>query len=157
MKFVDKLLSFLESGFDAVIGALFAFIQFLAKPLGYLLSFFEGIFYFILQLFEVVVLIVMIFTAIFQFMFALVAGIFRTIKGFLTISPDAGDVSFPSVTNQGFQVVIDLVQPTGLMTVVPSVCLALLWFFFALKVLALFGGSVVSTPLASAKKGDGTS
>lgn len=146
MKFVDKLLGLLVDGFNKIIDFLFVFISFLAKPLAFLLSLLEGIFYFISVLFQIVVQIVMIFVAMFQFLFAIIAGVFRTIKSWLTVNPNSSDVSFPSMSNRGFGVVVDLVQPTGLMTVVPMVALAFLWFYFILKIIGLFGGSLMITP-----------
>lgn len=146
MKFVDKLLGLLVDGFFKVIEAIYKFIQLIAKPLSYLLEFLVGIFYFIFKLFEVVVQIVMIFVALFQFLFALIAGLFRTAKSWLTVNPSAGDVSFPSMSNTGFGVVVDLLQPTGLMTVVPMVALAFLWLFFVIRVISLFGGTIMVTP-----------
>lgn len=153
MKFVDKLLGLLKSGFDNVIAFLYSFVQFLAKPLAFLLQFLEGIFYFISVLFQIVVQIIMLFVALFQFLFAIIAGVFRTIKAWLTVNPNSGDVSFPSVSNRGFAVVVDLVQPTGLMTVVPMVALAFLWFYFILKIIGLFGGSVMITPFGRGGEG----
>lgn len=147
MKFVDKLLGLLVDGFKAVIDMIFSFIEFLAKPLSYLLEFFVGIFYFIYKLFEIVVSVVMIFVALFQYFFSIVAGLFRMIKGFLTVTPNANDVSFPSVSNQGFAVVTDLLQPTGIMTVVPLVALAFVWMYFILKIIGLFGGSIMIAPM----------
>lgn len=146
MKFVDKLLDLIADGFNALIDFLFSFIEFLAKPLSYLFSFLEGIFYFITKLFDIVVAVVMIFVALFQYFFAIIAGLFRMIKGWLTVNPNAGDLSFPSTSNRGFQVVVDLVQPTGLMTVIPMVALAFLWFFFIIKMIGLFGGSIMISP-----------
>lgn len=146
MKFVDKLLGLLKDGFEKVIDMIFVVVQFLAKPLAFLLQFLEGIFYFIAVFFQIVVQIIMIFVGCFQFLFAIIAGVFRTIKMWLTVNPNAGDVSFPSVSNRGFAVVVDLIQPTGLMTVVPMVALAFLWFYFIIKIIGLFGGSLMITP-----------
>ncbi len=146
MKFVDKLLSFLKDGFIEIIDALFAFISFLAKPLSYLLAFLEGVFYFFIKFFEVVISVVMIFVSIFQFLGALVVGLFRTITSWLTVSPNASTVSFPSTTQQGLNVITDLVEPIGLLTVVPQVCLAILWLFFIIKMIGLFGGQISITP-----------
>lgn len=146
MKFVDKLLGLLKDGFDKMIDILFLLIQFFAKPLAFLLQFLEGIFYFITVLFQIVIQIIMIFVALFQFLFAIIAGVFRTIYMWLTVNPNPNDVSFPSMSNTGFGVVVDLLQPTGLMTVVPMVALAFLWFYFILKIIGLFGGSLMITP-----------
>lgn len=147
MNFVEKLLGLIVEGFDKLIDFLFMIVQFFAKPLAYLLQFLEGLFYFISVLFQIVVAIVMIFVALFQFLFAIIAGVFRTIKMWLTVSPNPNDVSFPSVSNSGFGVVVDLLQPTGIMTVVPMVALAFLWFFFIVKIIGLFGGSIMITPI----------
>lgn len=149
MKFVEKLLGLIKDGFMKMIGFFVDIFQslfdLLAKPFQLLFILFEGIFYFISVLFQIVVKIIMIFVAIFQFIFAVIAGVFRTIAKWLTVSP-SGDVSFPSVSNQGFGVVIDLLQPTGLMTVVPMVAIAFLWFYFALKMIGLFGGQIMISP-----------
>ncbi len=146
MKFVDKLLGLILDGFFKVIAMIFTFIEFLAKPLSFLLEFLKGIFHFIFKIFDVVVQVVMIFVALFQYIFALFGGVFRMIKSWLIINPDANDVSFPSTSYQGFQVVTDLLQPTGMMTVVPAVALAFLWFYFILKIIGLFGGSIMISP-----------
>lgn len=153
MKFVDKLLGLISIGFSNVIDAFFKLIEFIAIPLSYVLEFLKGIFYFLYKFFEIAVQIIMIFVALFQFVFALIGGVFRTIKNWLTINPSAGDVTFPSVSHQGFAVVTDLLQPTGLMTVVPLVALAFLWFFFVLKMIGLFGGSIMISPFG---RGGGT-
>lgn len=146
MKFVDKLLGLLVDGFFKVISIIVLLIEIIAKPLSYLLEFLKGIFYFIFKLFEVVVQVVMIFVALFQFLFAIIAGLLRTARSWLTVNPSAGDVSFPSVSNTGFGVVVDLLQPTGIMTVVPMVALAFLWLFFIIRVIGLFGGTIMVTP-----------
>jgi len=147
MKFVDKLLGLMMDGFFKVISIIYSFMEFLAKPLSYLFEFLKGIFYFIFKIFDVVVQVVMIFVALFQFLGAIIAGVFRMIKSWLIINPDANDVSFPSTSYQGFKVVTDLLQPTGLMTVVPAVALAFLWFYFILKMIGLFGGSIMISPM----------
>lgn len=145
MKFIDMILGLLEDGFNFVIDALFTFIEFLTKPLAFLLAFLEGIFYFITKIFEVAINVIMIFVALFQYFFAVVGGVFRTIAGWLSVSP-SNDVTFRSSSNQGFQVVMDIVEPTGLLTVVPMVALAFLWLFFILKIIGVFGGNISISP-----------
>lgn len=142
MKFVDKLLSFLKKGFTFIVDAITNLVDFLAKPLSYLFYFLDGVFYFVMKLFEVVVSVVMIFVALFQFLGALVVGLFRTITSWLSVNPNPSDVSFPSVSNRGFQAVIDILYPTGLLTVVPYICIAVVWFGFILKMISLFGGEI---------------
>ncbi len=140
MNFAEKLFDLMKQGFDKVIDAFMILFSFLAKIFGYLIEFFKGIFYFIFKLFEVVVQIIQIFVAIFQFMFALAAGIFRTIKSWITVNPVADPSKFPLASDQGFAVIADLMSKVGLLTVVPGVLLALLWFYFILKMIGLFGG-----------------
>lgn len=142
MNFAEKLFGLIVDGFNKIIDLIAMLMQFLAKILGYLLEFLIGIFYFIMKLFEVAIEVIKIFVACFQFVFALAAGIFRTIK--LWITPQiSGSVSFPSISNKGFSVVMDAVAGTGLLTIVPMVALAFLWFYFALKMIGLFGGQIM--------------
>lgn len=163
MNFIEKILD----GFNKVLaflGGVFSglfqliadgfnkLLHFIQKPLTYLYYFLEGIFYFFIKLFDVVVLVVKIFVALFQFIFALGAGILRTITKWLTVdlSPNT---KFVSSTYSGFQTVMDLLQPTGLLTVVPLVALAFLWFFFVIKMIGLFGGSIMISPGGRPKDG----
>jgi hypothetical protein len=145
----NSILSFIAKTFgglfDLIATGFNKLIQFLAKPLAYLYAFLEGVFYFFTKLFDIAVAIVKIFVACFQFVLALIAGIFRTIKRWLTVQPKE-DLNFPSVSNKGFETVMDIVEPTGLLTVVPMVALAFLWFFFAIKMIGLFGGSIYIKP-----------
>lgn len=142
MKFVDKILKLIMDGFNSIIDLFAILFKLFGKVFGYIIEFFKGIFHFIMKLFEVVVEIIQIFVALFQFIFSLGAGIFRTIKLWLTVNP-VKDVSFPSVSNRGFSVVMDVLQGTGVLTVVPMVALAFLWFYFVLKMIGLFGGQVM--------------
>lgn len=142
MKFVNKLLKLITDGFNTVVDLFTILFRFIGKIFGYILEFFKGIFYFIWKLFEIVVELIQIFVALFQFVFSLGKGVFRTIKMWLTVNPSK-DVSFPSVSNQGFGVVTDVLQGTGVLTVVPLVALAFLWFYFVLKMIGLFGGQIM--------------
>lgn len=162
MNFIEKIID----GFNAVIsflGALFqplfdliadgfnALLDFLEKPLALLFHFLDGIFYFFVQLFNIVVLVIKIFVAFFQFLGALILGVFRTIKMWL-IPSLSGDTNFPSATHAGFKTVIDLVAPTGLLTIVPMVAIAFVWFYFIIKMIGLFGGQIMINPLGRGGK-----
>lgn len=142
MNFVEKLLDLITQGFNKMIDSFMILFEWLGKILGYLVEFLVGIFYFIWKLFEIVVEILQIFVACFQFVFALGSGVFRTIKMWIGVTP-SGALNFPSVSNTGFGVVIDVASGTGLLTVVPMVALAFLWFYFVLKIIGLFGGNVM--------------
>lgn len=142
MNFAEKLFDLLLQGFNKMVDLFVILFTWLGKILGYLIELLVGIFYFIWKLFEVVIEVVQIFVACFQFVFALAAGVFRTIK--LWITPQlSGNMDFPSISNTGFGVVMDVLKGTGLLTVVPGVALAFLWFFFALKMIGLFGGQIM--------------
>lgn len=148
--FISFIGSLFKRLFDLISAGFNSLLDFLEKPLSLLYYFLDGIFYFFYQIFNIIVLIIKIFVASFQFVGSLILGIFRTIKMWLTVRVD-GNISFPSSTHQGFATVIDILQPTGLLTVVPMVALAFLWFFFVIKMIGLFGGSIYVSPFG---KGD---
>ncbi|HDR4573544.1 TPA: hypothetical protein QCQ70_004368 [Bacillus cytotoxicus] len=126
----------------SVISKGFGFLwDLLEKPLGYLLAFLEGIFYFFACLFKVVVLIVKIFTALFQFFWVLASSVLKTLLMWIGIAP-SGSVHLPKEIHNGFDVVVQKLMPTGLMTIVPTVATAFLWLYFGLKVFSLYGGSM---------------
>lgn len=145
----NNIIDFLGSIFGKVFDFFAKFfeglINILLVPLQLIVSFLEGVFYFISKLFEVVVLIVRIFVALFQFIFALIAGIVRSITSWLTFSVK-GNISFPSVSESGFSTVIDILDGTGILTVLPIVATAFVWFYFVLKMIGLFGGQIQIRP-----------
>lgn len=116
-------------------------IHFLEKPLSLVYYFFDGVFYFIAQLFNVLVLVIKIFTAFFQFLGAIFTGVFRTIQMWLIPGLSASP-AYPSASEQGFQTFFDVVSPTGLTTVIPVIAIAFCWFYFILKIISLFGGEI---------------
>lgn len=142
MNFIDTILDFFRGAFDNVIDAFEKIIDFLAVPLMYLLEFLAGIFYFVVKVFDVIVHIVMIFVACFQFLFSVIAGVFRTIFYWTNVTPTS-DVVFPDASSSGFATVMDILQPTGMLTVVPLVATAFVWFYFIYKIIALFGGQII--------------
>lgn len=145
MNFIEKILTAISNFMDFISDLFLSFIDFLAKPLSYLLAFLEGIFYFITKIFEVVIHVIMLFIALFQYLFAIVTGLFRTIANWVGFSPNTS-YNLPSASREGFTTALDQIGGTGLLTVVPSILIAVLWLFFAIKVVALFGnrGSVES-------------
>lgn len=143
MTFVDTLMRFLSGLGDFFRDAFNKLFDFLAVPFGWLISLIEGIWYFISKLFYVVVKIIDIFVALFQFIFALGAGFLRTIKGLLIIDFSKTPVHYPSTSGTGMNVVIERVlEPAGFMTVVPMILLAIVWLLFIVRVFALLGGEV---------------
>ncbi|MED4965384.1 hypothetical protein [Heyndrickxia coagulans] len=116
------------------------FIDFLATPFQYLLDFLKGIFYFIEKLFQVVVAIIKLFVALFQFLGAVIAGFFKTLFLWVQHNFDGGNVSFPSASMKGFKVATDILLPTGLLTVIPAVVTCFIWYLFVKKLMDLFRG-----------------
>lgn len=141
MKFIDKILTFIAKIGRLIVDGFTNLLDFIAKPFSYLFYFLDGVFYFFLQLFDIVVKVVTIFVACFQFIIALITGVLRTLKGLLSPSFDQ-PVNLPSSSGKGLKVVLDLVDPIGLTDIVPYILIAFVWFFFVLKILALFGGNL---------------
>ncbi|MED1652181.1 hypothetical protein [Bacillus pacificus] len=137
----DAILKGLSKFGNAMVNGFKSFMEFLTKPLGYLLEFLEGIFYFFACLFKVVFLIIKIFTALFQFFWATATSVIKTLLMWIGVVP-SGKVYLPHEAQNGFQVVIDKLMPTGIMTTVPMVATAFLWLFFGMKVFSLYGGSM---------------
>ncbi|MNY41652.1 hypothetical protein D3C86_1764830 [compost metagenome] len=102
------------------------------------MSFLDGIWYFLTKLFLIVVAVIKIFVALFQFLGAIALGFMRTIQGFLWV--DFSNVpKYPSTSYTGLKLVSDFLGPTGMMTVFPMVLLAIVWLVFVLRIFALIG------------------
>lgn len=139
---IDFVLDFIGSGFGMIGDFFFTLFGFLAKPLSYLLDFLTAIFYAIYQLFLIVVRVIMIFVALLQFFGSLVVGFFRSLYSLLTIDFYKNTPRYPNETAQGIGIVVDLLRPTGVITVVPLIILAIVWAIFVRKIIGLFGGEV---------------
>ncbi|PAF30774.1 hypothetical protein [Paenibacillus sp. 7516] len=141
MTFVDTLMSFLSGAFEVIGKGIQTLLNFLAVPLGWLVALIEGIWYFLTKLVTVVIEVIDIFIALFQFLGSLALGFLRTIQALLFIDFSRTPLNYPSSTGSGMQLVMEKVlQPVGFMTVVPSVVLALVWLFFVVRVIGLLGG-----------------
>lgn len=142
MTFVDTLMRFLSGALDVISRGIQSLLDFLAYPLGWLVALLEGIWYFLVKLVEVVILVIDIFIALFQFIGALFLGFFRTIKGLLWIDMSRTPVNYPGATGDGINAVKDTVLgPVGLLDVVPLGLLAIVWLLFIVRVFALLGGA----------------
>jgi hypothetical protein len=142
MKFVNVLFGWLGDLGEMIGNAFEGLFRFLEKPLSLLFSFFDGIFYFFTVVFDIVVKVIMVFVALFQFVFALIVGFLRTLQDLLT--PSFKSVNMPSDTQTGFNAVLDVVDPVGVLNIIPYIAIALVWSGFIYKLLALFGGTVTS-------------
>jgi hypothetical protein len=143
LNFIEQILDGFKHVGEWIVDGFTALFNLLAKPLSYLYYFLDGIFYFITVLFDIAIKVINIFVALFQFIGALILGFVRTLQMLLTPSFSA-PVNLPSSSNQGLNVVLDLVAPMGILNIVPYICLAFVWFFFVMRILALFGGQVVA-------------
>jgi hypothetical protein len=143
MKFVDSMFDWFSSIGSTIANGFNNLLDLIMKPLSYLFWFLDGVFYFFMMIFDVAVKLVMIFVALFQFIMALITGLLRTIQDLLTPTFNSADVNLPSNSEQGLQVVLDLVDPTGLLTIIPYICIAFVWSAFIYKILGLFGGNIV--------------
>lgn len=144
MKFVDKLLGLLSNGVNFIGDMLYNLLSLVSKPLSYVYYFFDGVFYFIYQLFAVVVSIIKIFVALVQFFGALVIGFVRTIAGMLSINFSGTPINYPSKTADGMNAVMDVIDPIGLLNVVPLILIAVTWGYFVKKIIGLLGGEIRS-------------
>ncbi|OPG94563.1 hypothetical protein B2I21_31815 [Chryseobacterium mucoviscidosis] len=141
MTFVDTLMRFLSGAFKVIADGIQTLLHFLAVPLGWLVALIEGIWYFLTKLVTVVIKVIDIFIALFQFLGSLALGFLRTIKALLFIDFSRTPVNYPSSTGTGMQLVVEKVlQPVGFLTVVPGVLLALIWILFIVRITGLLGG-----------------
>lgn len=141
MKFVDKLLSSLMGGFNFIGDMIYKLITWISKPLTYLFYFLDGIFYFFYQLALIVWKVISIFVALIQFFVSIVAGFFRFIGAMLTIDFSKTPVNYPSASGRGISIVLEVIEPIGLLKVVPLILIAVTWFFFIKKIIGLIGGT----------------
>lgn len=140
MTFVNALLGFLQRFAFMIKDAFEKLIELILYPMGWLVWLFDGIWYFLYVLFSVVVKIIQIFVALFQYLGALIGGFLKAIKGLVSLSFNQTPINFPSESQRGFQLVLDVLQPVGFMTVVPLVLLAILWIYFVIRIMSLIGG-----------------
>ncbi|RJG23299.1 hypothetical protein [Paenibacillus thiaminolyticus] len=142
MTFVDTLMRYLSGAFDVLASGIQKLLEFLSYPLGWLVALIEGIWYFLTSLVQVVILVIDIFIALFQFIGALFLGFFRTIKGLLWIDMSKTPVNYPGASGDGIDVVKDMVLgPIGFLDVVPYGLLAIVWLLFIVRVFSLLGGT----------------
>lgn len=138
MNFINSIMSAF-SNLGTFIGSLFTnLINILIYPLAYLLEFLQFIFYFIIKLFEVLISILSIFIALFQFLFAIITGLFRTLGTWLGFIPGNYELNSP-YTEKGLDFFTESLVGTGLLSILPSIFIFILWIGFAFKVIQLIG------------------
>lgn len=138
MNFIERIMQLFFNLGEFIGNVITALVDFLAKPLAFLLQFLEGIFYFIAVLFQIVVLIISIFVALFQYLFSIVGAFFRTIASWIGFVPSSS-YALPYASREGFEATMEQVGGTGMLTVIPNVMIAIIWIYFAFKIIGLIG------------------
>ena len=132
-KFFSWLGSLIIDGFNFLFSLLMSLFQGIFAVLDF-------IFYFLTQSILVIFLIIKIFFALFQYLFSVTFMFFKFIASFIVPHFE----KYPLVgfeSDNGFNVVLQLLRPTGALDVLPFALACLLWFFFVKKVIGLFGGN----------------
>src|SRR5690606_30928706 len=94
------------------LGDLFGqLFELLSVPLGWLLEHLDGIWYFLTVLFNIVVAILKIFVALFQFIGAMAIGFLKTIKMFLLPDFSRTPISYPGEMQTGMNEVLKVLDP----------------------------------------------
>lgn len=137
MNFVEKIIDLFFNMGEHLTTLFTSLVEFLTMPFALLLQLLQGIFYFINVLFQILIMIVRIFVALFQFFFRIVSSLFITIGNMVGFAP-TGELNLNDATRLGFDTALEQIGGTGLLTVVPNVLIAIMWLWFAYKVIGKF-------------------
>ena len=138
MNFIDTLLDHISDFGSLVKDGFVEILDFISKPMGYILEFFEGIFYLLFKLGELVILVINLFTALFQFFFSLVAVLTRTLLSWLNPISNTG-MNYSYETEQGLEVFKDVIGNFGYLDVIPFALTAIVYVYMSIKILGLLG------------------
>lgn len=137
MNFIEKIIDLFFNMGEHLTTLFTSLVEFLTMPFALLLQLLEGIFYFINVLFQILIMIVRIFVALFQFFFKVVSALFISIGNMIGFAP-TGEMNLNYATRLGFDTALDQIGGTGLLTVVPNVLIAIMWLWFGYKVIGKF-------------------
>lgn len=115
-----------------------SFFEFLLQPIKWIMTLVEGVFYLFYRLFLLLGDLLHLFLALLQALIAVVAGVFRTIYGFIAWS---GSPLVSKVGNEGFDVFVTMLRPLGILDVLPILLIALDLFVTGIFVMKLIGRS----------------
>lgn len=138
MNFIENIMDLFFNLGEHLSTLFNGFVEFLTLPFALLLSLLQGIFHFINSVFQIIILSVSIFVALFQFFFSIVGALMRTVGNMVGFAP-SGSVNMNYATQLGFETALEQIGGTGLLTVVPNVLIAVIWLLFAYKVIGLLG------------------
>lgn len=138
MKFVDSVLMFF-SWLGSLISDGFNYLfEFLASLFQGFFAIIDFIFYFLVQALTVIFVTIKIFIALFQYLFVITGMFIKAISSF--VIPHFEPYVMPSNSNEGLSAMMEFIEPTGILTIVPFALSCFCWFFFVKKVIGLFGG-----------------
>ena len=138
MKFVDYILKFF-SWLGSLIADGFNYLfEFLASLFQGFFAIIDFIFYFLVQALTVIFVTIKIFVALFQYLFVITRMFIKAISSF--VIPHFQPYVMPSNSNAGLAAMLEFIEPTGILTIVPFALSCFCWFFFVKKVIGLFGG-----------------
>lgn len=116
-----------------------AFKQFIAMIFQPLLLFFQGLWYLITKVFDIVVLAVQVIFGLFKVVWSIVAGIFHTFAGLMGFSGSTDYYYLPGAYQQGWDGVAGFFLKTGLNTIALVACV-FVWILTAWAVIKIAGG-----------------
>jgi hypothetical protein len=128
----SQLADMLATAFDGIA-------DFLAKPLGFLFEFLDGVFYFIIKLYDIAVILLKIFAAFFQLFFVMGDSLVSNVTNFKNWSGTTAYTRFPNYTKTGFDEVLKVIDPMGYLGVIPLIASAIITLFVFYRVIAMIG------------------
>ena len=96
------------------------------------------IFYFLVQCLVVIFLVFKIFIALFQYLFAITGMFLKFIGSFIV--PKFSSYTVPNTSSYGLNAVLEVLDGTGMLDILPFSLTCFLWFWFVKKAIGLFGG-----------------
>lgn len=129
---LQKLGDLISTGFNFLLDAL----AFIFAPILLLI---EGIFYFIVKLFDVVVMVVKCFVAFFQMFFVMGNSLVSNVIRMKDWNATTQYTDFPNTTLLGFNEVMKVSSLLGYLNIVPLIASAVFIWFFFLHIISMLG------------------
>jgi len=116
------------------------FKNFMAQIFRPLLLFFQGLWYLLTKVFDIVVLVVQVIFGLFKVVISVIAGIFHTFATLLGFSGSTDYYYMPNAYQQGYAGVAGFLSQTGLSTIA-TIMIIFVWMATAYAVIRIAGGS----------------
>lgn len=121
-------------------GALFnAFKSFMVQLFGPILLLFQGIWYLITSIFNIVILVVQVILGLFYVAAGVIGGIFSTFSQLMGFSGNTAYYNVPSAYSQGFSAVANFFSQTGFSNIA-YIAAVFVWMLTAYAVIRIAGG-----------------